>query len=276
MGFRDTGFCHRKTERGDFLKTQLSPALEAYFEEALKRYLALGGLPEVIQSFLSSGNNYMEARSVQTRLLHDYRGDFGRFINDDGSEGIDYALQTKLSQVFDSIPKQLSRENENYKFKFSEVKHGGRLSQFTDAIDWLEKAGLILRVYNTKAIESPLEAKADKDAYKIFLADTGLLMASYPLSILQDYLQGKLGSRKGALYENLAATMIHKAGFPLYYYGDSVRHLEIDYLLETKDGITLYEEKSTNGRMAASKAVMEGKTPYHASKCMKVIQSGFL
>lgn len=68
--------------------------------------------------------------------------------------------------------------------------------------------------------------------------------------------------------------MIHKAGFPLYFYGNYSKHLEIDFLLETKDGITLLEEKSTNGKMAASRNIMESRTPYHAAKCIKIMQDG--
>lgn len=74
---------------------------------------------------------------------------------------------------------------------------------------------------------------------------------------------------------NLATVMIDKAGFPLFYYGSSDNHLEIGFLLETMDGITLYEEKSTNGKMSASRQVMKGLTTYHASKCIKVVKNGF-
>ena len=63
--------------------------------------------------------------------------------------------------------------------------------------------------------------------------------------------------------------MISKSGFPLFYYSDTKKHLEIDYLLDTKGGIVLYKEKSTNGKMAASKAVMKGETPYRWSNALK-------
>lgn len=248
--------------------------LQTYFLDMMKRYIAIGGMPDVIKSFQQS-NSYASAREVQERLLHDFRGDFGRFVDTDGVETIDYHLQTQLNQVFDSIPMQLSRETGNCKFQFASVGRGARASTFKNAVDWLEKAGLVLKVYNTKAIEVPLTANADDSSYKLFLSDVGLLMACFPLSTLQSFLNDTLGSRKGAIYENLAAIMISKSGFPLFYYSDTKKHLEIDYLLETKGGIVLYEEKSTNGKMAASKAVMKGETPYRASQCIKVVQSGF-
>lgn len=252
----------------------IHPTYHDYFKEMVTRYITVGGMPEAIAAFLSNGNDYLKARAVQERLLLDYRGDFGRYIAEDGKEFVDYALQIKLNRIMDSIPSQLSRETDSLRFKFADIRKGGRQSQYGEAIDWLYKAGLVLPVYNTKAIESPLEANKIETNFKLFLSDIGLLMGSFPLSTLQDLLNDRLGSRKGAIYENLSATMIHKAGFPLYFYGDYSKHLEIDFLLETKDGITLLEEKSTNGKMAASKNVMEGKTPFHAAKCVKIIQSG--
>ena len=253
---------------------EIKPSYQDYFEEMVTRYIAVGGMPDAIKTFLQSGNNYFEARKVQERLLTDYRGDFGRYINDDGNEMIDYNMQIRLNQIMDSIPNQLSRETDSLKFKFADIRKGARQNQYSEAVDWLNKAGLILPVYNVNAIESPLEANKKDSNFKLFLSDIGLLMASFPLSTLQELINHELGSRKGAIYENLSATMIHKAGFPLYFYGNYANHLEIDFLLETKDGITLLEEKRANGKMAASRNVMENKTPYHASKCIKIIQSG--
>ena len=78
-----------------------------------------------------------------------------------------------------------------------------------------------------------------------------------------------------AIFENLAATMIHKAGFPLYYFSNGNQHLEIDFVFGSDKSIVLLEEKSVNGKMAASRAVMQGKTPYKADACYKVIRNNF-
>lgn len=64
------------------------------------------------------------------------------------------------------------------------------------------------------AIEEPLEANADSSYFKAFIADIGLLMAMHPLTTSTSFLVDKLGSRKGAIYENLVAIMLNKAGFP--------------------------------------------------------------
>ncbi len=253
---------------------QIPDALANYYKEMLKRYVVIGGLPGSVLKYIQS-NNFIESRNYLKGLIQDYRADFGRFINDDNQEVVDYNLQTKLNRVFDSIPSQLARESETLKFKYSDVKKGGRAHEFENAFDWLDKAGLILRCFNTKAIEKPLEANIDRTYFKAFVSDIGLLMAMYPLETTQSFLTDTLDSRKGAIFENLCATMINKCDFPLYYFSNGKDHLEIDFLIEDIDGIILIEEKSVNGKMAASKNVMEGKTKYSAKKCYKIIRENF-
>ncbi len=255
-------------------KTELPPALDHYFRETIKRYAVIGGMPSAVEAFLSSSMNYLEARKVLESLLHDYRADFGRFINENDEEEIDYMLQAQLNQVFSSLPAQLGRADDNYKFKLSELSKKARYYQYEQAFTWLEEAGLVIFVKNVKAIEKPLQCNEEKHSFKAFISDPGLLMASFPISTTSDFLNEKLGSRKGAIYENLLAKFIADASFPLYYFGNQEKHLEIDFLIEGKDGIILLEEKSTNGKMAASRMVMEGKTPYKAEKCIKVNSSG--
>ncbi len=257
----------------EYVKTgeEVPSSLAAYYKEMMKRYIVVGGLPGSVDRFLKS-NNYIESREYLKGLLQDYRGDFGRFIDDDNEERIDYHLQSELNRVFDSIPAQLARETDSLKFKYSEIKKGGRASEFEEPFDWLCKAGLVIRCFNVKAIEKPLEANVDRTSFKAFISDIGLLMASYPVSVSQNFLIGELDSRKGAIYENLCATMIHHSGLPLYYFFKGEDHLEIGFLIEDNDGILLIEEKSTNGKMAASRSVMEGRTPYKAKACYKIIQ----
>ncbi len=253
---------------------EIPTALSEYYKEMLRRYVVIGGMPESIKEFLKS-NNYLNSRDYLCGLIQDYRADFGRFINKDGVEQIDYRLQSRLNMVFDSIPAQLARETETIKFKYSEIKHGGRSTDFEESFAWLEKSGLAIRCFNLKAIERPLESNADKTYFKAFISDIGLLMATFPLSVTQTFLNDELGSRKGAIFENLLAIFINKSGFPLYYFSNGRDHIEVDFIVEGNDGLLLFEEKSTNGKMAASRAIMEGRTNQRASKCYKIIKENF-
>lgn len=86
---------------------EIPQALAFYYKEMLKRYVIVGGLPGSVLKFLKS-NNYIDSRDYLKGLIQDYRADFGRFINENNEEEIDYNLQAKLNRVFDSIPSQLS------------------------------------------------------------------------------------------------------------------------------------------------------------------------
>lgn len=255
-------------------EAEMPQALVNYYKEMIKRYVIVGGMPESVKEFLKS-NNYIKSRDYLNGLIKDYRADFGRFINDKNEEEIDYLLQSRLNKIFDSIPSQLARETNTHKFKYSEIKKGGRASEFEEPFEWLEKTGLIIKCFNLRAIEKPLEANANRSYFKVFLSDIGLLMALFPISVSQSFLNDELDSRKGAIFENLTATMINKNNLPLYYFSNGTDHVEIDFIIENKDGVILLEEKSTNGKMAASRAVMEGKTPYKANKCYKIIRENF-
>ena len=219
-------------------KKEIPQALVDYYKEMIKRYVVVGGMPESIKLFLRT-NNYIKSREYLEGLIKDYRADFGRFINDKNEEEIDYKLQTTLNKILDSIPSQLARETDTHKFKYSEIKKGGRASEFEEPFEWLEKVGLVLRCFNLNAIEKPLEANVDKNYFKAFITDIGLLMAMYPLSTSQEFLLNGLDSRKGAIFENLLAITINKAGLPLYYFSNGKEHLEIDFILEDNEGIIL-------------------------------------
>ncbi len=253
---------------------EVPSAITTFYKEMIKRYVVIGGMPESVKNFLKT-NNYIKSREYLEGLINDYRADFGRFVNDNNEEDVDYRLQASLNKIFDSIPSQLAKESDTTKFKYSEIKKGGRSSEFEGPFDWLKKAGLVLTCYNVRSIEKPLEANADNTYFKAFISDIGLLMAMYPLSVSQDFLSDRLESRKGAIYENLIATMINDAGLPLYYFSNGTDHLEVDFLIDGYEGLVLVEGKAVNGKMAASRAIMEGKTSYKATKCYKIIKENF-
>lgn len=92
----------------------------------------------VMMIFLKS-NNYIESREYLEGLIKDYKADFGRFINDDSEEDVDYHLQLQLNKIFDSLPSQYARETDILKFKYSDVKKGCRASEFEEPFEWLEK-----------------------------------------------------------------------------------------------------------------------------------------
>lgn len=224
------------------------------------RYVIVGGMPEAVKAYLTT-NDLLESRKIQTNLLKDYLNDFGTKYKIDGSKVIDEKLFVKTSKLFASIHIQLAKENSK-KFKYKDIDGGGRSEEFSDAITWLEKTGLIVRCFNTSAVETPLSGNYMEDKFKIYFPDIGLLVATYPITLLSELLSGDLGAYKGAIYESIAADMLYKADTPLFYHEETIEHLENDFLVETSSGIDIYEVKSTNGKMKSAKALLEKDKPY--------------
>lgn len=259
-----------KTSVNNFSPT--SPTIHSVLSSYLIRYIILGGMPEVISAFLNS-QNLLDARAVQTRLISDYEDDFGKKIDKNGNCIIDSTLLIRTQRAYRSIADQLAKENK--KFKYSYIEGGGRSSEFSDALAWLEKAGLIVMAHNLRSIESPLAGNSISEEFKVYPTDIGLLIASFPLKTTQSILTGDFGAYKGAIYEGLAAEMLYKAGFPLYYFSDTKRHLENDFFLEEKDGISVIESKANNRKMASAKALKNGETPFKIKEVYKLVSGNF-
>ena len=77
-------------------KREVDSFTSNYYRNLMKDYLAVGGLPEVVSKFIESNRDYVAARNILDRLLIDYRSDFGRFVDENGKEEIDYRLQTSV------------------------------------------------------------------------------------------------------------------------------------------------------------------------------------
>lgn len=241
-------------------KTHIDDAILNILHSYFIRYIIVGGMPKAVVTYLET-NDLMESRSVLTNLLKDYLNDFGTKYKEDGTRVIDERLFIKTSKLFSSIHLQLAKEGSK-KFRYKDVEGGGRSDDFSTAITWLEKTGMIVRCFNVSAIETPLSGNYYDDRFKIYFPDIGMLVASYPATLTSEILNGNLGAYKGAIYESIAADMFYKAGIPLFYYENTLKHQEVDFLVENKEGIDIYEVKATNGKMAFSKAIAKSNNPY--------------
>ena len=242
--------------------------LHSYF----LRYIIVGGMPEAVKKYVET-QNINEVREIQQSLIKDYIHDFGTRYDDNGKREIDPILYIRISIAFDSIPDQLAKENK--KFKYSIIKSGGRSSEFSDALEWLKNIGLIIKAYNLRAIESPLKGNSITDEFKIYMADIGLLIARYPTSIVEQIINDDLSAYKGAIYEAICADILYKSNYELYYYSDSLKHLENDFSIESAKGIDVFEVKANNGKMASAKMLYEGKTAYKVHKIYKLIKKSY-
>ena len=190
--------------------------------QSLRRYYFVGGMPEAVQRH-AGGADLDSVRQVQRNILDAYTLDFAKHAP---AHDI-----PKLSQIWESIPSHLARENR--KFIFSAVHPGARARTYEDALSWLDNAGLILRAYCVEKPRLPLKACADQRSFKVFALDVGLLgaLAATPTSVVTRGDQIFSGYH-GAFVESYVAQHVHAAlGLPLYYWRSPGKKAEVDFLL---------------------------------------------
>ncbi len=219
------------------------------YHNLLVDYCILGGMPAVVRDYVTRGT-FEGTLEQQRQLISDYREDIRKY-----AEGLD---QTRILNVFDHIPVQLSKENK--KFQISKVAHGARFKDYRGCIEWLNDAGIINVCYCLHFPELPLKGNFDETKYKIYLKDTGLFVAMLDDETQDDLRANKnLGVYKGALFENIVGEALSKSGYGLYYYkrGDST--LEEDFFVRTKSALIPVEVKATNNRSKSLRTLIRSE-----------------
>lgn len=239
-------------------ETAVPEGIHNVMMELLYRYVIVGGLPEVVNKFLETKNIEL-IYQVQRNLIAEYEEDMIKYADD--------ADKARIRECFESIPKQLARENK--KFQYSVVRKGGRSSQYIGSIQWLEDAGLVRRCYNTQITELPLEGNSIKDCFKLYTTDIGLLVAMLDYGTQADILRGNLLGYKGAIFENLMADFLCKSGQKLYYF-QKESGLELDFLVRYKGECVVLEVKAKSGKAKSLKTVLKNKSVYHVNHAIKL------
>lgn len=232
---------HNKNLRESFLEhmCQLKPfsVLEMQvFMSLFTEYCILGGMPAVVREFIERGT-FEGSLAIQRQLLADYEEDIRKY-----ADGMD---QARILNVFRHIPVQLAKDNK--KFQISKVASGARFKDYRGCIEWLCDAGIVNACYCLTFPELPLKGNYDETKYKLYMADTGLLVSMLDEEAQDDLRAHKnLGVYKGALYENIGAEALRKSGCGLYYYKRADSTLEEDFFLRTAESLVPVEVKAAN------------------------------
>ena len=226
-----------------------SPGELGRLEELFMDFVILGGMPSVVATFLEAGH-FGGSLDLQRQLLREYRDDIRTY-----SEGLD---QARVTATLESVPMQLAKENK--KFQYSKIAPGAKGRDYRGCVEWLQDAGIVSLCHCLNFPELPLKGNALADSFKVYAADTGLLVAMLDDEAQDDLRANRnLGIYKGALYENIAAEALSKSGYPLYYYRREDSTLEEDFFV--RDAASLYpvEVKSTNGRSKSLRMLIDSE-----------------
>ena len=212
-------------------------------------YCILGGMPAVVREFIVKGT-FEGSLEVQRQLIADYKEDIRKY-----AEGID---QARILNVFNHIPAQLAKGNK--KFQISKVASGARFRDYRGCVEWLDDAGMVNICYCLNFPELPLQGNYDDTKYKIYFADSGLLVAMLDEEAQEDLRTNKnLGVYKGALYENVVGEALVKAGYKLYYYKRDDSTLEQDFFVRTASALIPVEVKAKNGTAKSMRTLISSE-----------------
>lgn len=199
-------------------------------------FCVLGGMPAVIKRYIETGL-FTDTLAIQRQIMLDYEEDVRKY-----AVGLD---QSKILNVFRSIPVQLSKENK--KFQLAKVAQSARAREYQGCIDWLKDAGTVMVCYCMAFPELPVKGNYDENKYKLYYPDTGLLVSCLDDEAQDDLRANKnLGVYKGALYENFVAEAFIKQGIPLFYYRTEDAQLEEDFFVRSKNELIPVEVKAGN------------------------------
>lgn len=225
-------------------REELPKAMHERMMELFREYIVIGGMPRVVREFAQT-HNFAKAFAIQKGILSDYMDDIAKY-----AEG---AEKTKARACFLSIPRHLAKDYK--KFRYSLVEPKATYRKYGGSLMWLYDAGIINFCYNLSEPALPLAGNAKSNVFKVYMRDTGLLVAMLDEGSAEDIIDGNLGIYKGAIYENIIADIFAKNGKKLYYFEKNSK-VEMDFFIRYQKTAAAVEVKSAGKATSKSMTSM--------------------
>ena len=246
--------------RGDL--ASIAP-LHTIYADHLRWYYYVGGMPEAVAAFVDSRDTG-EVRRIQRQVLDGYDRDFSKHAPP--------AQVPKLRELYESLPAQLGREDK--KFRYGLAHPGARGRDYEAVLRWLEDAGLARRVFRVTAPRLPLRAYEDRNAFKLFGTDVGLLGAQSELAAVTLTTPSDVFTEfKGALTEQYVLQHLAHADLGPHYWSSDTGTAEVDFVLAQGDRVLPVEVKAERNLRAKSLRVYADK--YSPALSVRVSMSPF-
>lgn len=251
--------------RESFVTQQpLAEYLHDHFISLWRTYLIVGGMPEVVQSFIDGKGSLAGLRTLQEALNQQYSYDIAKYA---GNRAL------HVQAIFDMLPVQL--EEEQTRFVVSDLGKTARYNKYEQDFLWLVKAGVGLKVNKVSEPKPPLRRTQQAASFKLYQSDTGMLLARFPQSLARAIYTDDRKANVGGIFENAVAQELVAAQFTPYYY--LTRKLgEVDFLIETDNGVIAIEVKSGNDYLTHASLTKILSTPgYDVARAIVLCRSNF-
>jgi predicted AAA+ superfamily ATPase len=203
-----------------------------------KRYMAIGGMPEVVAKYVTSGD-MLSSMKIIDDLVISYQDDFAKYKR--------LIPANRIKEAFEAVVMQMGG-----KFVYTKAAHTSDPRQIKAAIELLILSGLVIPVTHTSSNGIPLGAEVDPKKRKMLIFDTGVFQRLLGLNMGELMIGDSFEVvNKGALAElsvglEMSKLSSHYRNDPLYYWQrESVSgNAEIDYVFQKGEMIIPIEVKS--------------------------------
>lgn len=244
----------------------LDEALHSKMLDLFKRYLLVGGMPEVVNVYLST-RNLVRVRDVQREIHNLYGIDASKY-------GV--ANRLKIRRIYDLIPSNLENKKKRLVFKNIENIEGRRANDYMEEMDYLVSSGVALEVRAISNPLFPLVESQHKNLLKLYLNDVGLLTAILYRNNVSAILEDEASVNLGSVYECVVATQLVANGHKLFYYDNRVRG-EVDYLVDDYSSLSVLPIEVKSGKDYKRHSALNrflSTSDYHIRKGIVLSNSG--
>ena len=228
-----------------------------------RMYLCVGGMPEVVEDFVSEGMNILKInKELIEDIINSYINDMNKYINNKYEA-------TKNKSIYRSIPVQIG--NKSNKFQYTKIEKNARKRDYESSMDWLLSSNMIYKCCKLNSINIPPEAYKDNDYFKIYMGDIGILNTMIKINTNEIYLD-KSFIYKGEIAENYVANQLIFNSIPVYYWA-TASNSEIDFIIYNEDGIIPIEVKA--GEKTQSKSLNVYINKYKPNYSIRISAKNF-
>lgn len=213
-------------------KTMVDDFIHSRMMELVKLYLIIGGMPAVVQKYLDTKKLNIVS-DYQNNIINLYKKDISRY---------DPGHKLLLDEIFNLIPSELNAKNKRFIVK--NLNENKNFIRHENSFLWLKDAGVALPVYNVEEPRLPLLLSKQRNLFKLFLNDVGLLACQYARDFQIRILSDNLNVNFGSVFENFVAQELNAHGFEYLFYFNSKRQGELDFVIEYKNSVLPLEVKS--------------------------------
>ena len=242
------------------LQMRIPESIHTQLIDSYKVYIACGGMPEVVSLFLD-GSSWVQIEKVIHNILLACPLDFSKYINNSDIP--------RIHQVWENIQDELDRKDK--KFRYALIQKNARARDYGSAIEWLCFSGLVHRVYAVQTPKLPISAYKNTSAFKLYLADVGLLRSKFKLDA-EDVIKGDTLFKRyeDILIENsILQSFVRQFGNEQFYWS-SGNQAEIEFLLQLNDQIIPVAVKSSLCLRAKSLSEYRKKYQPKLAVCMSL------